>query len=223
MKHVKRDIGDDFLELLKELRKIIDKVIDDAIAKLPDLKNRIEEIAQDILDEVENTTHDIVDAGFVLIDELKKQAAENGIDIDSCLNDNEQIIHDTAQSIVSSTSSCINYNIATVDTLLQKTIAQIEARRELIRNLADEFEACNDNACRLGVLVKAEQLLANLPNDLNQLLENVLETIETIQLDVENCLAKSSAEVASKLQPLVDDVVQCIKDKLQVNKVRNLF
>lgn len=202
------------MDLVDKIDKAVNKAIDDAVAKLPQLQADIKSAAKKIVDEINKKTQEAVDQGFALIDKLKDEAVQHGIDIDLCIGHQEDDIHAIANQIVDDTSACIQSNVDQADEIVGEAIKQIENHRQDVNDLRAEFQQCQSNSCRVKVMLKANKLLISIPLDIAKLALKAQKKVISIQVNFAVCLTTNSKKILTQLKPVVDNEVQCISNKL---------
>lgn len=204
--------------------KEIDAQIDEVVAKLPELKKQLNEAALKVTDTIQDSVQQVLDDGLKLVDDLVANAESQGINVDLCVVDRREKLHEIGTAIVTDTASCVRTNVAQGDAALDLAIKQIQSINNAINVLQKEFSDCGTDAdCQWTVLGKAAKLLQKLPSDIKNFLDQAKYKIERIIEDFGLCLSKSQDKIEKEIQPLLNEILNCIKDKIEGGRIVSCF
>lgn len=178
------------------------------------MKNGVINLAHNIIESFKNTIFGFIQGIFDGFKKLKDDAAQLGVDVSDCIDENENKIKQIASKIFLDTTSCITTKTTKAFEILNVAVQTIKAIINDVNKLQDDFDECKDVGCYMRMGVEASKLLISLPLRATKVFLSAQQTIIMIQLEITACVGEKFLQLKDLVAPAVDAVNQCIAEKI---------
>ncbi|KAG5868216.1 hypothetical protein JTB14_031173 [Gonioctena quinquepunctata] len=210
--------ANDVDKLLRKLREEVDealvkaqKVLDDAKAKINELAQKGENTARDAMRDTEQKLKEQLDV-------LKEKAKKAGVNIDSCLGEDENKLinlpNDFSDDMVHCVSDTINQGIGYAQDALnkiKKIVDDVENLKQEIKDCGHGFKAVK---CFAKLAARIERETVSLPAQIEADAVATAALISQLDKKIEKCASDKTDAWESKGEALIEKIGLCVAAKI---------
>ncbi|KAJ8983209.1 hypothetical protein NQ317_016430 [Molorchus minor] len=208
----------DVEKFLKKLEEAVDKALAQAQQALDDAAKKVNETAQTIqasaVAEMQSTEQKLEEE----IDELKQKAADAGVNIDECLEGNEDQLVNLPNTLSDDMIHCVSDRIIEGIGYAQDALNKIQEVVNEIENIKQEIKDCGSGLkavkCLAKLAIKIEEDITSLPTKIEADAAATVVLISQLEDKIKDCASSKVDECESQGEQIVATVAACVATKI---------
>ncbi|KAJ8955027.1 hypothetical protein NQ318_000459 [Aromia moschata] len=211
-------VRNDAEKLLKELEEAVDKAMAQAQQALDDAAIKVNETAASIqasaVSEMQSTEQNLQEE----IDALKKKAADAGVNIDECLEGNEDQLVNLPNTLSDDMIHCVSDRIIEGIKYAQDALNKVQEIVNEVENIRQEIKDCGSGLkavkCLAKLAIKIEEDVTSLPTKIEADVAATVLLITQLEDRIKECASSKVDECESQGEKIVENVSVCVATKI---------
>lgn len=202
------------LNSIKKLQELVVNIIKEQINKIINLQKTLINFVKNTIKGIKDKIDGFIGGIFDTIKAMQENAAQFGVDVSECVDDNENKIKQIASKIFLDISQCITTKAMKAFEIIDETVQTIKDIILDVDDIEESFKNCTSISCYLGVGVDVSKLAISIPIKAGKLFLSTQQTILSITLQITACAGENFLELKDLVAPTVTSITECIADKI---------
>ncbi|KAJ8920378.1 hypothetical protein NQ315_005244 [Exocentrus adspersus] len=205
-------------DVLKKLRREVDRAMEKAHKALEDAKRKVNETADKIQNEARSQMQGVEDKLKAELEELKQKAKTAGVNIDDCLKDNEDKLVNLPNQLSEDMVHCVSDKINKAISFAEDALDHVQKIVDEVENIKKEIKDCGHGIhavkCIAKLAARIEKDITSLPTRIEADVTASVALISQLDKEVEKCASDKVEKCENDGKKILESIAACVAGKL---------